>query len=500
MSNYFNTLSLRNQLEQLGKCRFMDASEFEDGVNALKGKKIVIVGCGAQGLNQGLNMRDSGLDISYALRQVAIDQKRDSFKNAASNDFFVGTYEELIPTADLVLNLTPDKQHTNVVKAVMPLMKKGATLSYSHGFNIVEEGTKIREDLTVIMVAPQCPGTEVREEYKRGFGVPTLIAVHPENDPENKGWTQAKAYAAATGGHRAGVLESSFIAEVKSDLMGEQTILCGLLQTGAILSFDKMVDQGIAPSYAAKLIQFGWETITEALKHGGITNMMDRLSNPAKIKAYQLSEELKDIMRPLFEKHMDDIISGQFSKTMMEDWANDDENLLKWRAATGETAFEKTALTSDHISEQEYFDHGVLLVAFVKSGVELAFETMVSAGIIEDSAYYESLHELPLIANTIARKKLFEMNRVISDTAEYGCYLFDHACKPLLSDFMKSVDTSLIGTSFSKSTGVDNVELIAINEAIRNHPIEAVGKRLRAAMTAMKIIKSDAKTDHSVLA
>ncbi|WP_289043843.1 ketol-acid reductoisomerase [uncultured Olleya sp.] len=500
MSNYFNTLSLRNQLDQLGKCRFMDASEFEDGVNALKGKKIVIIGCGAQGLNQGLNMRDSGLDIAFALRQVAIDQERESYKNATSNDFKVGTYNDLIPTADLVLNLTPDKQHTNVVKAVMPLMKKGATLSYSHGFNIVEEGTKVREDITVIMVAPKCPGTEVREEYKRGFGVPTLIAVHPENDPENKGWAQAKAYAAATGGHRAGVLESSFVAEVKSDLMGEQTILCGLLQTGAILSFDKMVAEGIEAGYAAKLIQFGWETITEALKHGGITNMMDRLSNPAKIKAYQLSEELKDIMRPLFEKHMDDIISGHFSKTMMEDWANDDVNLLKWRAETGETAFEKTTLTTDHISEQEYFDHGTLLVAFVKSGVELAYETMVSAGIIEDSAYYESLHELPLIANTIARKKLFEMNRVISDTAEYGCYLFDHACKPLLKDFMKTVETDIIGKSFSKTTGVDNIELIAVNDAIRNHPIETVGKRLRAAMTAMKIIKSDVKTEDSVLA
>ena len=499
MSNYFNTLPLREQLGQLGKCRFMDASEFEDGVDALKGKKIVIVGCGAQGLNQGLNMRDSGLDISYTLRQVAIDEKRDSYKNATSNGFNVGTYQELIPTADLVLNLTPDKQHTNVVKAIMPLMKKGATLSYSHGFNIVEEGTKVREDITVIMVAPKCPGTEVREEYKRGFGVPTLIAVHPENDPEGKGWAQAKAYAAATGGHKAGVLESSFIAEVKSDLMGEQTILCGLLQTGAILSFDKMVEEGIEPGYAAKLIQFGWETITEALKHGGITNMMDRLSNPAKIKAYELSEELKGIMRPLFEKHMDDIISGHFSQTMMEDWANDDINLLTWRAETGETAFEKTKLTSDHITEQEYFDHGVLLVAFVKSGVELAFETMVSAGIIEDSAYYESLHELPLIANTIARKKLFEMNRVISDTAEYGCYLFDHACKPLLANFMKTVDTSIIGKSFSNTTGVDNIELIAVNDAIRNHPIESVGQRLRTAMTAMKVIKTE-DVKESVLA
>ena len=96
------------------------------------------------------------------------------------------------------------------------------------------------------------------------------------------------------------------------------------------------------------------------------------------------------------------------------------------------TNFEKTAATDTTISEQEYFDHGTLLVAFVKSGVELAFETMTEAGIGAESAYYESLHEAPLIANLIARKKLFEMNSVISDTAEYGCYLFDHACKPLL--------------------------------------------------------------------
>ena len=487
MANYFNTLPLSQKLDQLSKCRFMESSEFEEGVTALLGKTIVIVGCGAQGLNQGLNMRDSGLNISYALRQQAIDDQRQSFKNASSNGFTVGTYEELIPTADVVLNLTPDKQHSNVVDTVMPLMKQGATLAYSHGFNIVEEGKQIREDLTVIMVAPKCPGSEVREEYLRGFGVPTLTAVHPENDPEGKGWSQAKAYAAATGGHKAGVLESSFVAEVKSDLMGEQTILCGVLQTASILSFDKMVEKGIDASYAAKLIQYGWETITEALKHGGITTMMDRLSNPAKIKAFELSETLKVIMKPLFEKHMDDIMSGHFSKTMMEDWANDDVNLLQWRAATGETAFEKTTATSDQISEQEYFDHGVLMVAFVRAGVELAFETMVNSGIVEESAYYESLHELPLIANTVARKKLFEMNRIISDTAEYGCYLFDHACKPLLVDFMKTVETDVIGTSFATSNDVDNQELIKVNDAIRNHPIEATGKVLRSAMTAMKV-------------
>lgn len=486
MENYFNTLSLREQLTQLGKCTFMDACEFENGVSALKGKKVVIVGCGSQGLNQGLNMRDSGLDVSFSLRESAIKEQRQSYQNAKANDFKVGTYEEMIPSADLVINLTPDKQHTDVINKVMPLMKKNAALSYSHGFNIVEEGMKIREDITVIMMAPKSPGSEVREEYKRGFGVPTLIAVHPENDPRNEGLELAKAYAVATGGDRAGVLHSSFVAEVKSDLMGEQTILCGLLQSASILCFDKMLEKGIDAGYAAKLIQYGWETLTEALKHGGLTNMMDRLSNPAKIKAFELAEELKAIMTPLFNKHMDHIMSGEFSKTMMTDWANDDRDLLNWRKATGETVFEQTEATDATIDEQTYFDNGTLLAAFVKAGVELAYETMTASGIKAESAYYESLHEVPLIANTIARKKLYEMNRIISDTAEYGCYLFDHACKPLLADFMAKIETNVIGKPFSSDNKVDNKALIAVNKAIRNHPIEKVGATLRASMTAMK--------------
>jgi len=218
--------------------------------------------------------------------------------------------------------------------------------------------------------------------------------------------------------------------------------------------------------------------------------MMDRLSNPAKVEAFKLAEELKDIMRPLFLKHMDDILSGEFSRIMMEDWAAGDKNLLAWRAATGETEFEKTPAGAVEISEQEYFDNATLMVAFVKAGVESAYESMTCSGIKNESAYYESLHETPLIANTIARKKLYEMNRVISDTAEYGCYLFDHACKPLLADFMKKVDTNIIGKNFNATNNgrVDNFELVKVNAAIRNHSVEICGAELRAAMTAMKKI------------
>ena len=485
--SYFNSLPFREALKQLGVCRFMDKSEFTDGVNVLRGKKIVIVGAGAQGLNQGLNLRDSGLDVSYALRKEAISEKRASYRNATENGFKVGTYEELIPTADVVGNLTPDKQHTPVVSALIPLMKKGASLWYSHGFNIVEEGMQVRKDITVVMMAPKGPGSEVRVEYTRGFGIPTLIAVHPENDPERKGWAVAKALASGTGGDRAGVLASSFVAEVKSDLMGEQTILCGMLQTGSLLCFDKMVEKGIDAAYAAKFIQFGWETVTEALKFGGITGMMDRLSNPAKLKAHALSLELKKIMAPLYQKHQDDIISGKFSSGMMTDWKAGDKDLLAWREATGKTPFEQTAPTDAAIGEQEYFDKGILMVAMVKAGVELAFETMTDAGIKAESAYYESLHETPLIANLISRKKLYEMNKVISDTAEYGCYLFDNACRPLLREFMLKVETDVIGKGLElKDNAVSNRELVRVDSEIRNHPVEQIGTVLRAYMTAMK--------------
>ncbi len=217
--------------------------------------------------------------------------------------------------------------------------------------------------------------------------------------------------------------------------------------------------------------------------------MMDRLGNPAKVKAFELAEELRGILRPLFKKHQDDIITGVFSTTMMQDWDAGDKNLLGWRAATNDTAFERTPAGADKISEQEYYDNAVLMVAMVKAGVELAFECMVEVGMKPESAYYESLHETPLIANLISRKKLYEMNKVISDTAEYGCYLYSHAAVPLLKEFMSKQPTDVIGKPYAPGTQqVDNRRLLAVNQAIEGHPVEKVGATLRGYMTAMKQI------------
>ncbi|QJC31629.1 ketol-acid reductoisomerase [Enterobacteriaceae endosymbiont of Donacia tomentosa] len=488
MGNYFNNLNFRKKLKNLRKCRLMKFEEFSQNVNFLKKKKIVIIGCGAQGLNQGLNMRDSGLNISYALKKESIEKKNLSWQRAHKNNFVVGTYNKLIPTADLIINLTPDKNHHIVLKDIKHLIKKGATLGYSHGFNIIEEGENIPKDITVVMVAPKSPGTEVREEFKKGFGVPTLIAVHQHADNTKNGLEIAKAWAVSIGSHKAGILESSFTAEVKSDLMGEQTVLCGMLQTASILLFDNLLKFGINSSYAAQFIQFGWEYITEALKQGGISLMMDRLENNAKIRSYQLSIILKKILKPLFQKHIDDIISGEFSKEIIKDWNNNNKNLIKWREKYQNSNFEQISNNrkNNFIEEQDYFDKGIVMIAFIKSSIELSFELMVETGISPESAYYESLHELPLIANTIARKKLYEMNKIISDTAEYGNYLFSNQAIPLLKNFMNKITKEDLNIIQKKNTSINNAYLRDINYQIRNHPIEKIGYILREYMFHMQ--------------
>ncbi|QTM69067.1 ketol-acid reductoisomerase, partial [Buchnera aphidicola (Hormaphis cornu)] len=362
-----------------------------------------------------------------------------------------------------------------------------AVLGFSHGFYIVEVNDQIRKDITVIMVAPKCPGTEVREEYKRGFGVPTLIAVHTPNDPIKEGLNIAKSWAFALGGHKAGVLHSSFSAEVKSDLMGEQTILCGLLQSGSLAYYEKLISDGFDPAYSAKFIQSGWEVFTESLKHGGISLMFDRLSNQNKFRAFMLSKQLKNLLKPLFYQHMDNIIEGVFSSKMIQDWNNDDMQLIHWREQTKKSKFEQAPKYNQKILEQEYFDNGAFMIALLKSGIELAFEIMTETGIIEMSAYYESLHELPLIANTIARKRLYEMNLVISDTAEYGNYLFSEQAFPILKQFMCSLKTENLNDAVNQQK-INNINLHKINETIRNHPIELIGKKLRSYMIDMKAI------------
>ncbi|WP_406667530.1 ketol-acid reductoisomerase [Gallaecimonas sp. GXIMD1310] len=472
----FHQQPLRVQLRALRHCQPLPKHDFSDGVSALEGKQIVILGCGAQGLNQGLNLRDSGLQVAYALRQSSIDSQNASYQRASEQGFTVGSFEQLVPKADLVINLTPDKQHGPVVNAIMPLMKSGAALGYSHGFDVIEAQRRIRDDITVIMVAPKCPGTEVRAEFVRGFGVPTLIAVH--QDPQGFGLAWAKAWCAGTGGHRAGVLESSFEAEVKSDLMGEQTVLCGLPQAVCVAGFARLQALKVPAAEAAAFFQYGIEQVAEAMKAGGVRLAFSRLSPAVRQHARQQTDVLKQALRPLFEKHMDDILAGRFAERMMADWQNDDSELHRWRQQSQQSAFEQ-APASEPMTLT--FDNASGLVALFAAGVELAFEVMVAAGISPASAYYESLHELPLIANTLARRRLHEMNLVISDTAEYGNYLFANEATAIIRAVLDNWSLRELGAG-GDFPPVSDQALAAIDQHNDEHPIEAIGASLRAYM------------------
>ena len=176
--------------------------------------------------------------------------------------------------------------------------------------------------------------------------------------------------------------------------------------------------------------------------------MMDRLDNLSKLKCNELAEELKTIMRPLYEKHRYGIITGHFSETMMADWDSNDVNLRKWPQETAETNVEKTPAGDVQISEQEYFDNAVVMVA-----------------------------------------RCNEMNKIVSDAAEDDCYLYTQACIPPLKDFMAKQVTFVIGREYNAGdNGVDNRLLVTVNAAIHNHPVEVGGRELRSYMTAVQKI------------
>ena len=314
-------------------------------------------------------MRDSGLDVSFTLRQSAIDEKRASYVNAVDNGFNVGTYDELIPSADLVLNLTPDKQHSHVVKEIEPLMKQGACLAYSHGFNIVEEGQVIRPDITVIMVAPKCPGTEVREEYKRGSVCPRLLQCILKMTPTAMVWRSLKHMPR----EQAAIEQASKVVicsrgEIRPDGRTNHSLRNAADRLAAMFRQDDR--KGCRCWIRCKTDSIWLGDSHRGIKARGHHQYDGPSFKPGKIRAFELAETLKDLMRPLYEKHMDDIMTGAFSSGMMDDWADDDAKLLGWRQETGETAFETTdANEQADISEQAYFDLGILMVAMVKAGL-----------------------------------------------------------------------------------------------------------------------------------
>ena len=213
-------------------------------LSLIKGRKVTIIGYGSQGHAHALNLRDSGIRVTVGLRKGGA-----SWEKAKKAGLAVAEVAAAVKSADIVMMLMPDENIADVYKAeIAPSIKKGGTLAFAHGFNVHYAQVVPRADLDVIMIAPKAPGHTVRSTYAAGGGVPMLIAV--AQDCSGKAHSLALSYAAAIGGARAGVIETTFREETETDLFGEQVVLCGGLVELIKAGYETLTEAGYAPEMA----------------------------------------------------------------------------------------------------------------------------------------------------------------------------------------------------------------------------------------------------------
>ncbi len=282
-------------------------------LNLIKGKKVAVVGYGSQGHAHVLNLRDSGVkDVVVALRAGSATAKK-----AEGEGLKVLTVTEAAKWADIVMMLTPDELQGDIYRdELAPNMKKGAALMFAHGLNVHFNLIEPRSDIDVLMVAPTGPGHTVRSEYRRGGGVPCLIAI--AQDASGNAHDLGLSYASAIGGGRAGVIETTFKEECETDLFGEQAVLCGGLVELIRAGFETLVEAGYAPEMAYFECLHEVKLIVDLIYEGGIANMNYSISNTAEYGEYVtgpriITPETKAEMKRV----LGDIQSGKFTRDWM---------------------------------------------------------------------------------------------------------------------------------------------------------------------------------------
>jgi len=277
----------------------------DSDVNLIKTKKVAIVGYGSQGHAHALNLRDSGVKEIV----VALKEGSKSRAKAEAEGLKVMTVAEASKWADVVMMLCPDELQADIYKnEIKPNLKKGGVLAFAHGLNIHFNLIEPREDMEVFMVAPKGPGHTVRSEYKRGGGVPCLVAV--TND---KTMDLALSYACAIGAGRSGIIETTFREECETDLFGEQAVLCGGLCNLIKSGFETLCEAGYAPEMAYFECMHEVKLIVDLLYEGGMANMRYSISNTAEYGDYVsgprvITAETKARMKEILK----DIQSGKF--------------------------------------------------------------------------------------------------------------------------------------------------------------------------------------------
>jgi len=300
-------------------------------INLIKGKKVAIIGFGSQGHAHALNLRDSGVkDVCVALREDSATAKK-----AEKEGLEVKSVADAAKWADVVMMLAPDELQRDIYRDHLSKnLKQGAALLFAHGLNIHFNLIEPRGDLDILMVAPKGPGHTVRSEYKRGGGVPCLIAV--ARNPSGNAHELGLSYASAIGGGRAGIIETTFREECETDLFGEQVVLCGGLVELIRNGFETLVEAGYAPEMAYFECLHEVKLIVDLIYEGGIATMNYSVSNTAEYGEYVtgpriVTEQTKAEMKRV----LNDIQSGRFTR----DWMLENEvNQTSFKAMRAKAA------------------------------------------------------------------------------------------------------------------------------------------------------------------
>jgi len=284
-------------------------------IDALKGKKVAVIGYGSQGHAHSQNLRDSGIEVA-----VAEMDGTDNFKLAIEHGFTPGDIKTAIDGAALIIVTLPDEIQAKVYESeIAPNLQQGQTLGFCHGFNIHFKYIVPPENTNVVMIAPKGPGHLVRSEYVKGGGVPCLIAV--EQDATGDARDIAMAWANGVGGARAGIIETTYKEETETDLFGEQVVLCGGLAALIKAGFETLVDAGYQPEIAYFECMHETKLIVDLMYQGGINYMRYSVSNTAEYGDLSRGPRIiNDDTRKEMKKILDEIVSGKFAKEWIDEF------------------------------------------------------------------------------------------------------------------------------------------------------------------------------------
>jgi ketol-acid reductoisomerase len=278
-------------------------------LGALKGKTIGVIGYGSQGHAHALNARESGLKVVVGLYEGSKSRQK-----AEAAGLEVRNAREAAEAADFIMILINDEKQAKLYReSIQPALKPGKTLAFAHGFNIHFGQILPPPDVNVVMIAPKGPGHTVREQYQAGAGVPCLIAVHQDATGDAK--RLGLAYAAAIGGARAGVLETTFKEETETDLFGEQAVLCGGVSALMKAGYEVLTEAGYQPESAYFEVMHEMKLIIDLVNRGGLSFMRYSISDTAEYGDYVtgpkiITGETKNAMRRVLQ----DIQNGTFAR------------------------------------------------------------------------------------------------------------------------------------------------------------------------------------------